>query len=143
MTPQALLDELKQLNVKVSLNGDRLRLEAPAGVLTPDLREKIRQHKTELAALLRKLKEEQAKQLLEEQGWVAIYSETLGETVIWCRDEKVAIPTKWKDAVRYTLAELREISRLDKEGLKRIHEAKKRFKGEVVSLREQPRARSP
>lgn len=52
MTPQALLTELERLNVKVSLAGDRLRLEAPAGVLTPALKETIAKHKPELTALL-------------------------------------------------------------------------------------------
>ena len=34
-----LLAELEERNVKVFLAGDKLRLEAPAGVLTPELRE--------------------------------------------------------------------------------------------------------
>jgi hypothetical protein len=47
-----LLAELKRLNVKLSLAGDKLRLEAPAGVLTPELKEALRQHKAALKALL-------------------------------------------------------------------------------------------
>jgi len=52
MTPIDLLAELERLNVKVSLAGDKLRLEAPAGVLTPELKEALRQHKAALIALL-------------------------------------------------------------------------------------------
>ena len=52
MTLLGLLVELKRLNVKLSLAGDKLRLEAPAGVLTPELKEALRQHKAALIALL-------------------------------------------------------------------------------------------
>lgn len=52
MTPAALITELERRNVKVSLAGDKLRLEAPAGVLTPALKEAIAKHKPELIAIL-------------------------------------------------------------------------------------------
>jgi len=52
MTLLDLLAELNRLNVKLTLAGDKLRLEAPAGVLTPELKETIRQHKAALKALL-------------------------------------------------------------------------------------------
>jgi hypothetical protein len=45
---QALLAELDRLNVKVFLVGDRLRLNAPTGVLTPALKEAITKYKDEL-----------------------------------------------------------------------------------------------
>lgn len=51
MTTLDLLAELERLNVKITLAGDRLRLEAPAGVLTPELKETIQQHKPALTAL--------------------------------------------------------------------------------------------
>ncbi len=47
-----LLAEFKRLNVKLSLAGDKLRFEAPAGVLTPEIKEALRQHKAALIALL-------------------------------------------------------------------------------------------
>lgn len=53
MTPEALLTELNRLNVKISLAGDKLHVEAPAGVLTPDLKEAMRQYKPALMTLLR------------------------------------------------------------------------------------------
>ena len=52
MTLLGLLAELEERNVKVFLAGDKLRLEAPAGVLTPELKEALRQHKAALIALL-------------------------------------------------------------------------------------------
>ncbi len=53
MTHQALLAELERLNVKISLAGDKLRLDAPAGVLTPELKKAVTKHKPELLAWLR------------------------------------------------------------------------------------------
>ena len=47
-----LLAELKRLNVKLSLAGDKLRLEAPAGTLTPKLKEALVKHKPALMSLL-------------------------------------------------------------------------------------------
>ncbi|MBU4532294.1 MAG: hypothetical protein KJ650_01405 [Firmicutes bacterium] len=52
MTPAELITELELRNIKVSLAGDKLRLEAPAGVLTPALKEAIAKHKPELIAIL-------------------------------------------------------------------------------------------
>jgi len=132
MTPDALLDKLERLNVKVTINGDKLRLEAPAGVLTPEMKEAIRQYKPALIALL---EAQEAKRLLETQGWVVIHSKTLGEDILWCRDEKVIIPTRWRGAVKYTLQELQTLTNnpdLTAEGLKRIHKAKKEFDGKIL-----------
>ena len=52
MTPIDLLAELGQRNVKVFLAGDKLRLEAPAEVLTPDMKEALVKHKPALMSLL-------------------------------------------------------------------------------------------
>lgn len=47
-----LLAELEERNVKVFLAGDKLRLEAPAGTLTPKLKEALVKHKPALLSLL-------------------------------------------------------------------------------------------
>jgi hypothetical protein len=52
MTLLGLLAELEERNVKVFLAGDKLRLEAPAGVLTPDMKEALVKHKPALMSLL-------------------------------------------------------------------------------------------
>ena len=52
MTLLGLLAELKRINVKLSLAGDKLRLEAPAGTLTPKLKEALVKHKPALKSLL-------------------------------------------------------------------------------------------
>ncbi len=47
-----LLSKLRSLNVSVSADGDRLRLNAPAGVITPDLRDGLNLRKAEILKIL-------------------------------------------------------------------------------------------
>lgn len=53
MTPTMLLARLSALGVRLSASGERLRTEAPKGVLTPDLLALLREHKEGLLAALR------------------------------------------------------------------------------------------
>ncbi|MCP4194288.1 MAG: NAD-dependent epimerase/dehydratase family protein [Planctomycetaceae bacterium] len=48
-----LLGELRQLNVRLRLNGGELKCDAPRGVLGPELVERIREHRNSIVALLR------------------------------------------------------------------------------------------
>ena len=50
-----LLHELAQLNIKINLQDDALRISAPKGALTYDLREKLLKHKVDILAWLRKI----------------------------------------------------------------------------------------
>ncbi len=52
MTLLGLLAILNRLNVKLLLVGGKLRLEAPAGVLTRELQESLQQYKAALKSLL-------------------------------------------------------------------------------------------
>jgi len=78
---------------------------------------------------------EKAAKLLEEQGWCAVASQTLGgEVVLWVKNAKVTVPAKWQNAVRYTLAELAALTKPPKPGpeeLRKLHEAKRLFGGEI------------
>jgi len=65
MTAIDLLAELKRLNIKVSVNGDKLLLNAPVGVITPELKEAVLKHKPELIAIL-------SRQPVEEVFWPGI-----------------------------------------------------------------------
>lgn len=51
-TPEALLTRLDQLDIKLWLDGERLRYSAPTGALAPDLRAQLQEHKSTLMALL-------------------------------------------------------------------------------------------
>lgn len=52
MSPTALLDTLKRLDVHLEANGDRLKVDAPKGVLTPKMKAVLAEHKTALLAIL-------------------------------------------------------------------------------------------
>src|SRR4051812_31628438 len=52
MTAPNLLSWLSALGVSLSGEGGRLRVDAPTGVIGPDLRAKLSAHKAELIALL-------------------------------------------------------------------------------------------
>ena len=53
MTEPALLAELRARDIRVWADGDRLHCDAPAGVLTPELRDHLRQCKSEILEFLR------------------------------------------------------------------------------------------
>ena len=48
-----MLSELRSLDIRVRWDGDQLRCDAPAGVVTADLRDAIRQRKAEITEFLR------------------------------------------------------------------------------------------
>ncbi|GAX45364.1 non-ribosomal peptide synthase [Tolypothrix sp. NIES-4075] len=47
-----LLSQLRQLNIQVIAEGEKLRYQAPKGVLTPELRQEIAEYKAEILAFL-------------------------------------------------------------------------------------------
>jgi len=49
----ALLQELRSRDIRVWAEGDQLRCTAPTGVLTPELREQLRERKTDIVEFLR------------------------------------------------------------------------------------------
>jgi thioesterase domain-containing protein len=52
MSAGALLSELRRRDIQLAAVGSELRCSAPAGALTPELREQLRRHKADLLALL-------------------------------------------------------------------------------------------
>lgn len=70
-----------------------------------------------------------------ERGWVAFASRLLnGEEIVFVKDERVVIPTRWRGAARYTLVELEALTAPpipDPEELKQLHEAKRIFEGRI------------
>ena len=52
MSASALLSELRRRDIELRAEGSELRCNAPAGALTPELREQLRRHKADLLALL-------------------------------------------------------------------------------------------
>lgn len=52
MTAAALLRDLVRLGVVLRVEGDRLKVHVPKGVLTPDLVDRLRAHKAEVLDIL-------------------------------------------------------------------------------------------
>ncbi|HKQ05764.1 MAG TPA: hypothetical protein VJ464_11570 [Blastocatellia bacterium] len=48
MTVFRLLSDLRKRDVRIEANGDRLRINAPCGVLTPEMRDALVMYKAEL-----------------------------------------------------------------------------------------------
>ena len=53
MTPTELVREAHRLGITLAPNGDKLRVEAPVGTLSPELRQALFEHKSEILARLR------------------------------------------------------------------------------------------
>ena len=53
MSVPALLADLRRRDIEIWAEGDGLRCNAPAGVLTPELREQLQQRKHDILAFLR------------------------------------------------------------------------------------------
>jgi hypothetical protein len=58
MNASKLIEELRSRGVVVEASGDRLRVDAPKGVVTEELREALAEHKTEVMALITITEEE-------------------------------------------------------------------------------------
>lgn len=53
MTARALLADLADRDIRLSVAGDKLRINAPRGALTAELRQTLSEHKPELLEMLR------------------------------------------------------------------------------------------
>lgn len=54
MTAEDVLTESRRLGIVLEAHGSTLRYRAPQGILTPELKDGLRQHKGEVLALLRR-----------------------------------------------------------------------------------------
>lgn len=130
-----LSDAMKQLREKgftVSLNEGKVKISYPEESPPEDAKPLLNIIKANKEEAIRFLQKQSARELIEKQGWAVIQSETLGETVIWVKDGKVAIPARWQSNVKYTLDEVKALAadpKIDKEDLRRLHEVKKEFGG--------------
>jgi hypothetical protein len=87
MSARALLEELRERDVRLKANGLILRVDAPAGADTGELRVTLRKHKHALIRLLererKKLEEADRRGLVirwsRESGYVSIHDPTTGE----------------------------------------------------------------
>ena len=66
-----ILADLQRRGVVVKTNGDRLRLDAPVGVLTPDVVDRVKHHKSQVLAILRSEPNRTQWDPLVPAGWTA------------------------------------------------------------------------
>jgi len=118
----------------LSVRSGRLLVDAPSGILTPELRTTLANQNTVLLDSLQELQTPATDGILSEllcaYPVVRVQSQVVGEDVLWVADD-VEIPAD-NDLVVYREAELRELVGKTPEDLRRIHEVKKGIDGEVV-----------
>lgn len=76
--------------------------------------------------------------LLDSQGYAGIRSSTIGDLVVFVRDDAVVVPTKWTAKVRFTMDELALMIGSSPEAVKQIHEVKRVFGGKVMPAGDDP-----
>jgi hypothetical protein len=87
MNARTLLGKLRGLGVKLTADGDRLHVDAPAGSITDHIRAALVENKPRLLRLLeleqRKVREANRRGLViqwaKEPGWIALHDPTAGE----------------------------------------------------------------
>ena len=52
MNARGLISQFESLGARLKRNGDRIEIEAPAGVISAELRDELRRHKAEVLATL-------------------------------------------------------------------------------------------
>jgi TubC N-terminal docking domain len=65
MNVAGLLEDLNQKNIQLWTNGDKLNIRCPKGVLTPDLRAELNEHKAKIITFLREVHQTEAAELTE------------------------------------------------------------------------------
>jgi len=131
-----LLAELQERGIRLALDCDRLAVDAPIGVLTPELRATLADHKSALLEHLRETHRshrwgnDTITRLLAQRSIVRISSRVLGEDVLFAAD--VAEIPLGNDLMVYREAELRELVGKTPEQLRKIHEVKKGIDGEIL-----------
>ena len=98
MTAGGLLEELRARGARITVQGDRLRVEAPKGVVSPEIQKRLRRRKLEILRLLANREEPQPvdeftngaiSETREQFAAVRIRSRTYGE--VWlARDAETA-----------------------------------------------------
>src|SRR5690606_26953676 len=132
VTVDELLQTIEQRGATLRVVGDRLAVH-PKSALTDELRAAIRRYRDELLVRLKpaptwrdctpeEVREELAR--YKRDGWIAIYSEVLGEPIILARDEEAAKAAP-AGFVTYTEAEVALLLTATPDELRQVHKAKR------------------
>ena len=140
MDVKLVLEKLKTNGIQLKLLDGSLKIQ---GKLTDEDKDLIKQFKDEIIVRLTAEQEEsrvmseKIDAMLENKGYAYLFSEVLGEKLIFADNEITAKQlSEESDLVIYTMDELSVLCKdksLTLEGLKRIHEAKKLFGGIIAN----------
>ncbi len=156
MTAQELLEDLTHRNVAVTIQGERLRIDAPRGVFTEELRRMLSERKSELMELIRNRSagEEDGKAGERAERQIAamplddfatagltvrVWSNVLDCEVLFVSDNVPDAELEGTDLPIYRTDELRKLAilRPRPRDLRRIHDVKRVFGGAIADVRAQ------
>ena len=152
MSAEQLLSDLEEHDVTVSVRGERLRIEAPRGVITEELRCALSRHKPEILRLLREkvkaptsptpVDEEQVEAMtldaFASAGLVVeVHSDVLGRNILFVSDNVHESSLTDLDLPVYRASELRKLAILQPtpRALRCIHGVKAVFGGAITDVR--------
>ena len=130
MTTLEVLSEARDRGLFLSARGDRLAV-SPSRLLTPDFAGKLREFKPALLPLLR----------TKGMTWIEVYSERLGEDLLFCQDEATksalveAGASEWSIYTRDELQILvgrNRLAPLTQAEIKKLHQIKRTFGTRIV-----------
>jgi len=130
-----LLADLESRGIRLSVHSGRLLVDAPSGILTPELRTTLANQNTVLLDSLQELQTPATDGILSEllcaYPVVRVQSQVLREDVLWVADD-VEIPAD-NDLVVYRETELRQLVGKTPTQLRAIHAVKRAIDGEIVA----------
>jgi len=134
MTTEALLATCRTYGITLEVIGDRLRCRAPVGVMTPELKQALADHKTSLLQVLA-MKAPAASSLNLDPHCAVIavkaWSDVLQEA-IWVVIDGLPRDQWPSDAPVYTHAEVAILTQIDPDTLSWVHITKQMFGARVV-----------
>ncbi len=157
MNPQELLADLERLGVAYSVEGQHLRLEAPRGAISDEMRQALKEHKPQIVELLCQRQRapatgghcgepskagrvaEMTLEAFAEAGLILkVRSEVLGCSVLFVSDDVPEAAIAGYDIPIYRAAELRKLALLNPapHSLRGLHDAKTIFEGTITDVRD-------
>lgn len=147
MTAQELLSDLTERDAAFTVDDEQLRVDAPRGLITDELRRELEEHKPELIELIR----QQRSQAAPDADTVAamtlddfaaaglivrVWSKLLGSEVLFVSDDVPDDALAGTDLPVYRTNELRKLAilRPPPRNLHRIHDVKTIFSGAIADV---------
>ncbi|MBC8757077.1 amino acid adenylation domain-containing protein [Kordia sp. YSTF-M3] len=103
MNVYSFLEELKSKEVELNLNDGKLEVQAPEGVLTADLVEKLKSYKEEIIDLLKQLGNEESVSEIPVAAKKEYYPLSFSQNRLWVLDQFDQVSTVFNVAMHYWL----------------------------------------